>query len=144
MSDYLVRAFSVWFIGFFPWAEIYVAVPAGIGMGLDFFSVIFWSVFGNYVPAVLIARSFDVIIRYPAADRLLRKFVSERAKTKIERHGVWATLLLTPWLGVWAMAVTVKMFGMKSGRFLWASFVSILIYAVVLAFLIRQGLEFFS
>jgi uncharacterized membrane protein len=144
MVEYIVRAFSVWFIGFFPWAEIYVAVPAGIGLGLDTVSVIFWSVFGNFVPAVIIVHSFDTLVRYPRIARIFEKFASPRARTRIEKHGVKATLILTPWLGVWAMAATVKIFGMKSRPFLWASFVSILVYAVVLAVLIRVGVDLFS
>ncbi len=144
MFEYLAKAFSVWFIGFFPWAEIYVAIPAGMGLGLDIYSVIAWSVFGNYIPAIIITRSFDTLVRYPKIASLLGKFASPRAKTRIERHGVSATLLLTPWLGVWAMAATVKIFGMRSGPFLRASLASILIYAVVLAVLIRLGSGFFS
>jgi uncharacterized membrane protein len=144
MAEYIFKAFSVWFIGFFPWAEIYVAVPAGIGLGLDIYSVIVWSVFGNFVPAVIITRSFDTLVRYPRVARIFEKFASPRARSRIERHGVKATLILTPWLGVWAMAATVKIFGMQSGPFLRASFVSILVYAVVLAVLIRIGVDFFS
>ncbi len=144
MLDYLSKAFSVWLIGFFPWAEIYVAVPAGIGLGLDIYSVVLWSVFGNYIPAIIITRSFDRIARYPRAGRWLQKFSSPRAKARIEKNGVWATLIITPWLGVWAMAVTVKMYGMKSGPFLWASFVSILLYALVLAALIKLGIDILS
>ena len=144
MAAYLAKAFSVWFIGFFPWAEIYVAIPAGIGLGLDIYSVIIWSVLGNYIPAILITRSFDALVRYPRIARLLGKFASPRAKTRIEQHGVSATLILTPWLGVWVMAATVKIFGMRTGPFLRASFASILIYAVVLAVLIHIGAGFFS
>jgi hypothetical protein len=144
MLEYLISAVSVWIIGFFPWAEIYVAVPAGIGLGLDLYSVIFWSVFGNYLPAVLIAKSFDRIKLIPGIGTRLQRFASPRAKAQIEKNGTWATLVLTPWLGVWAMAVTVKMFGMKTGTFLWASFVSILLYAVALAALIHLGIDVFT
>lgn len=144
MLDYLYKAFSVWFIGFFPWAEIYVAVPAGFALGLDIYSVIVWSVFGNYIPAILMVRLFDGLTRYPKVGHWLQKFSSPGAKAKIEKNGVWAVLIITPWLGVWAMAVTVKMFGMKSGPFLRASFVSILLYAVVLAGLINLGIDIFS
>ncbi|MFP4366383.1 MAG: small multi-drug export protein [Bacteroidales bacterium] len=143
MLDYLFRSFTVWLIGFFPWAEIYVAVPAGFGLGLDIYSVVLWSTFGNYVPAVIIARSYDTLNRYPRISRWLQKFSSPRIRSKIEKNGVWTTIILTPWLGIWAMAATVKIFGMKSRPFLWASFVSIIVYAVILAVLINWGFDLF-
>jgi len=46
MVEYIAKAFAAWFIGFFPYFEIYVAVPAAIAMGLDYFSAVTWSVFG--------------------------------------------------------------------------------------------------
>ena len=144
MLEYFYRAFSVWFIGFFPWAEIYVAVPAGFGLGLDIYSIVVWSVLGNYLPAILIARSYDSLIRYPRINRWLSKLSSPKVRARIERNGVWTTILLTPWLGVWVMAATVKVFGMQTRPFLWASLVSIFVYAVVLAALIYRGVDFFS
>ena len=144
MPEYLTRALSVWFIGFFPWAEIYVAVPAGFGLGLDIYSIVGWSVFGNYLPAIIIAMSYDSLLRYPRINRWFSKLSSPKIKTRIEKNGIWATLLLTPWLGVWAMAATVKIFGMKTRPFLLASLVSLLVYAVVLSLIIDLGIGFFS
>ena len=144
MVAYLLKALSVWFIGFFPWAEIYVAVPAGFGLGLDVYSIVFWSVFGNYLPAVIIARSYDYLIRFPRISRMLSKLSSPRIKSKIEKRGIWTTLLLTPWLGVWMMAATVKIFGMETRPFLWASLISLIVYAVLLTGLIALGVDIFS
>ena len=137
MPEYLIKAFTVWFIGFFPLAEIYVAVPAGIGLGLDIWSVVVWSVFGNYIPAVLISLSYDKLKQYQKIDHYLKKLSSEKIRRRMERHGIWTTLLLTPWLGVWVMAATVKFFGMETRPFLLASFISVLVYAIVLAILIE-------
>ena len=144
MLEYFSRAFSVWFVGFFPWAEIYVAVPAGFGLGLDIYSTVGWSVLGNYLPAILIARSYDSLIRFPRINRWLSKLSSPKVRARIERNGVWTTILLTPWLGVWVMAATVKVFGMQTRPFLWASLASIFVYAVVLVGLISLGFDFFS
>jgi uncharacterized membrane protein len=144
MQEYLIKSVSVWLIGFFPLAEIYVAVPAGLGLGLDAGSVVLWSVFGNYLPAVLISKMYDKLTAYPLINRWLVKLTSEKTRSRMERNGVWTTLLLTPWLGVWVMAVTVKFFGMQTRPFLWASFISILVYATVLAGLISWGSGCFS
>jgi hypothetical protein len=35
MIEYLTKAWATFLIGFVPVAEIYVAVPAGMAMGLD-------------------------------------------------------------------------------------------------------------
>ncbi|MGF1584657.1 MAG: small multi-drug export protein [Bacteroidales bacterium] len=144
MTEYFIKAASVWFIGFFPLAEIYVAIPAGLGLGLDVWSVVVWSVSGNYLPAILISAMYDKLTRYPGINRWLTKFTSEKTRARMERNGIWTTLLLTPWLGVWVMAVTVKFFGMQTRPFLWASFISILVYALVLAGLISWGFENFQ
>ncbi|MEO1165549.1 MAG: hypothetical protein AAFV98_17320 [Chloroflexota bacterium] len=37
MVEYIGKAFSAWFLGFFPLAEIYIAVPGAIALGLDCF-----------------------------------------------------------------------------------------------------------
>lgn len=144
LPEYLTRALSVWLIGFFPWAEIYVAVPAGFGLGLDIYSIVVWSVFGNYLPAIIIAMSYDSLVIYPRINRWFSKLSSPKIKARIEKSGIWATILLTPWLGVWAMAATVKIFGMKTRPFLLASLVSLLVYAVILALIIDFGVGLFS
>jgi hypothetical protein len=40
--EYMTKAFSTWFIGFFPYFEVYAAVAAGMAMGLDGVSAIVW------------------------------------------------------------------------------------------------------
>jgi hypothetical protein len=34
---YIYQALATWFVGFFPYFEIYLAVPAGIAMGYDLY-----------------------------------------------------------------------------------------------------------
>lgn len=139
MFAYFAKAFSVWFIGFFPLAEIYVAVPSGFALGLDPFSVVFWSVFGNFLPAVLVTSFYDKIAGRGRIGRWLQGLASEKLKQKLNSHGFLFTALLTPWVGVWVIAATVKLFGMKTRLFLQASFVGILIYAIVIAAIITLG-----
>ena len=43
MWDYIALAFGAWFAGFFPLAEIYVAVPLALASGLDGVSTVFWA-----------------------------------------------------------------------------------------------------
>ena len=142
MTEYLLKASSIWFIGFFPFAEIYAAIAAGFAMKLDPVSIVVWSVTGNYVPAVGLAVGYDRLKHNPRVNRWIQKLVSEKAKRRMERYGVWGTLLLTPWIGVWAVAVTVKFFGMDTRQFLVTSFISILVYAMVITFGVHAGISF--
>ena len=143
MTEYLLKALSIWFIGFFPFAEIYAAIAAGFAIRLDPISIIAWSVSGNYVPAVGLALGYDKLQQQPRVNRWLQKLVSDRAKSRMERWGAWGTLLLTPWIGVWAVAVTVKFLGMNTRLFLITSFVSILVYAVVITLGVHSGVNYF-
>ncbi len=139
MFAYFAKALSVWFIGFFPLAEIYVAVPAGFALGLDPVSVVFWSVFGNFLPAVLVTSFYDKIAGRGQIGRWLQGLASEKINRKLNSHGFLFVAMLTPWIGVWVVAATVKLFGMKSRIFLLASFLGILIYAIVIAALLALG-----
>lgn len=139
MGSYLAKAFSVWFIGFFPLAEIYVAVPSGLALGLDPVSVVFWSVFGNFLPAVLVTSFYDQVAGKGRIGRWMQGLASEKVKLKLNNHGFLFTALLTPWVGVWVMAATVKLFGMDTRLFLKASFLGILIYAIGIALMLALG-----
>jgi len=130
MWDYLSKALSVWFLGFFPLAEIYIAVPAGLALGLGAVSVIVWAVFGNFLPVVLIHYAYDQLRQIAWVDRWLSRLSSERMQARINRWGVWAVLVLTPWTGVWAMAAVAKALGMRGSVLLPAALISILVYSV--------------
>lgn len=144
MSAYLTKALTVWLIGFFPFLEIYVAVPAGMAMGLGILSTVVWSVFGNCAPIVFINVSYDQLIRIERIRRCFDWLVSERTERWINRYGGWFVLVITPWVGVWAMAVTMRALRMCSRSFLIYASLSILIYAVVLGVLIQLGVDAFT
>ncbi len=141
MVDYLVKSLSVWFMGFFPMAEIYVAIPAGMALGLGTSSVIFWAVFGNFLPVLLIHYAYDHLQHFPRINEWMVWMASEKAQARMNRWGVWAVLLLTPVTGVWIMAVTAKALGMRGDRLLLASFFSIMVYALGIIVLIGLGAE---
>jgi uncharacterized membrane protein len=140
MWDYWLAALSAWFVGFFPLAEIYVAVPVGMAAGLDKGSAVFWSVFGNYTPIVLIHLAYERLVRIKWMRPWLQRFTSETFKARIDRYGTWFVLIITPWTGVWVMAVTAKVFGMAGRPLLVAGFVSLVIYAIALVYLVEYGM----
>lgn len=143
MIEYVAKAFAAWFIGFFPYFEIYVAVPAAIAMGLDYFSAVIWSVFGNYTPVVLIYFLYEQMIKNERINKWFTKWTSEKFKKSVDKHGSWIVLIVTPWTGVWVMTVTMIAFKMDAKKLLLYSLISITVYAVVIAMLIAIGVDVF-
>ena len=141
MLDYIIKAATAWFLGFFPFFEIYAAVPAAIAMGLDYTSAVFWTVLGNYLPVPLIVFFYGRLLKLRRIGPWLEKLASPRAKGLLDRHGPWFILLATPWLGVWAVAVTAMALGVDQRNLLLFSFISISLYAVALAGLIAIGIQ---
>jgi uncharacterized membrane protein len=139
--DYLARAAAAWFIGFFPLAEIYVAIPAALAAGLDPVSVVFWTVFGNFTPVVLVHYGYEQLIRIDRVRRWFDRLVSDSLAARLERYSLWFVLLVTPWTGVWVMAVTAKVMRMEHRRLFLATLASITIYGVVLVVLIQSGVR---
>lgn len=144
ITEYIAKAAGVWFTGFFPLAEIYVAVPAGIAVGLDYVSVVFWSVFGNITPILLIVLFYEQMMRHDRLRRWLSRFSSDKFKARIDKYGTWFVLLVTPWTGVWVMAVTAKALSMDSRRLVIYACISVFVYAVVIVLLIGAGVDMFT
>ena len=144
LIDYIVRAATAWFVGFFPLAEIYVAIPAALATGLDPASVVFWSVFGNFTPLLLIHFFYERMMQNERIRGWLQRLYSPKFKENVDKHGVWFVLLATPWTGVWAMGVTAKLLGMNVRTLLWSSFASILVYGIVLVWMIQAGVSIVS
>ena len=141
MSEYIFKAFSVWFIGFIPACEIYLAVPVGIAMGLDYSSTILWSVTGNYTPILLIHHGYKWLSQLKQFKTRLKRLPSKHLKSWINTYGIGFVVLITPWIGAWAMAVTMKSLRMNSRLFLIYSFISVVVYAVAIAILIHAGVD---
>ena len=144
MLEYAGLALGAWFIGFFPLAEIYVAVPAAMASGLDNLSVIFWTVLGNFTPAILIAYFYRQLMQIERVRNWLSRLTSDRVRNQVDRYGTWFVLLITPWTGIWVMAMTARFMGMNNTRFMISAFISILVYAVVLVLLIQLGISTIS
>jgi uncharacterized membrane protein len=142
MLEYAAKAAAAWFLGFFPFAEIYVAVPAAVVMGLDPLSAVVWPVLGNWLPVPLILFAYEKVLRVPGLRRWLSpERRSARFERLVERHGNWLVLVITPWIGIWVVAATARVAGMKPGPLLAYSFLSVLVYAVVIVVGIGLGLE---
>jgi uncharacterized membrane protein len=142
--EYLVKGLATLFIGFFPLAEIYVAVPGGIAMGLSAISAVVWSVIGNYLPVPIIHVFYDKLIRIPKLGPWLLRRATPQVKATLDRHGSWFVFVVTPWIGVWIVAAVAKVFGMDKQRIFLVTFLSISAYAVACAALVVAGVDLLS
>lgn len=144
MIEYVGKAALAWLVGFAPFLEIYLAVPAAIASGLDYFSAVFWSVLGNFTPVLLISFVHDRLMRVERVKRWLTGKRSERFQRWLDRYGGWAIILITPWVGIWVVAATAQALGMKRGVLIGFSLASIVLYAVLIAFAVAIGIEAFT
>ncbi len=131
--DYVARAASAWFLGFFPFFEIYVAVPAAFALGLDPLSAVVWPVLGNVTPVFLIVFGYERLMRVERVRRWLHDRRSVRFERWIDRYGAPFVLLATPWIGVWAVAATAQALGMQRGILVGFAVISITVYAIAIA-----------
>ncbi len=142
-TQYLAAAGIAWFTGFFPMAEIYVAIPAAFGAGLDPLSVLFWTVLGNYTPVLIIHFGYERLRQFERVQRWEAKLISEKVKTRINQYGLLFVLVATPWIGVWVMTFTAKLLNMNSYHFLMGTFASLVSYAIILVACIQIGINQF-
>lgn len=144
MIEYIGKAAVAWFVGFFPFLEIYLAVPAAIAAGLDYFSAVFWSVLGNFTPVLLIIFAHDRLMRIERLKSWLTGRRSERFQRAVDKYGGWAIILITPWVGIWVVAATAQALGMSRNVLIWFSLASIVLYAVLIAVAVALGIEAFT
>lgn len=137
--EYVSAALGVWFLGFVPVGELLIAVPAALASGLDDVSAIFWTVFGNLTPLLIIHFGFEGLMRVDRIHGWLTKLVSDKAKARFDKWGIYFILLATPWTGVWAMGVTAKALRIEPRRFILAACSSIFLYALGMVILLRFG-----
>lgn len=109
--QYIAMAASTWFLGFFPYFEIYMAVPAGIVMGLPWIHAFLWATLGNWMVVVFIDLFYDWLLRFKFMKKLSDKALNGRWKERMEKGGTWVILGLTPLAGIWTTGIVAKVFG---------------------------------
>jgi hypothetical protein len=108
-------------------------VPAAFGLGLDPVSAVVWPVLGNVTPVFLIVFAYEQLVRVERLRGWLQGRRSARFERWIERYGAPFVLLVTPWIGVWAVAATAQALGMQRATLVGYSVVSITAYAILIA-----------
>lgn len=142
-ASYWAAAAATWWIGFFPLAELYIALPAGLAMGLDYGSAVFWTVFGNATPLFVIRFGFQWLMSRPRIgtflERNVARRVSERWRARLELNPLWL-IVLTPLAGVWATAVLCETIRLKPTAWLSWSVLSVVLFSIATAVLVHAGL----
>lgn len=147
ITQYMTKALATWSVGFFPYAEVYAAVAAGMTMKLDAVSSVVWAVFGNFTPIPLLLWGYSHLMRIPQLRSwLLRieKRGGQRVKHAFDHYGVWFLILMTPILGSWTIAVVAPIIGINPKRILFFSFIGITLYGIVTAVAIASGVSWFT
>ena len=141
MLEYIIKALTALAMGFFPYLEIYVAVPAALAMGLDGFSAVFWSGLGNFFAVPLIVFFYSFLTRFPRLDRWLSRLYKNKHQNSIEKYGNFFIILMTPLVGIWVTAVIARFVGFPKVRLFLCSFCSIYIYGTLMAVLTILGFD---
>jgi uncharacterized membrane protein len=144
--QYLAKALTVWWIGFFPYFEVYAAVATGMAMGLDIISSVVWGVFGNFTPIPLLLWGYTRLLRIPQLRAWLLRLErrsGKKVKRAFDRYGAWFLIFMTPILGSWTIAVVAPMTGIHPKRILLFSLVGITLYGIATAMAIAFGMNWF-
>lgn len=74
---------------------------------------------GNVKPVFTIVFGYETLVRIERVRRWLLGRRSARFEGWVDRYGPPFVLLVTPWIGVWAVAATARMLGMNGAALLW-------------------------
>lgn len=123
--DCTARAASAWFLGLFLFFGIYIVVQAAFGLNLEPVSATVWPVPGDVTPVLFIVFGYEQL-------RWLHGRRSQRFEAWINCYGAPVVLLVTPRIGVWAVAATAKALGTNRVALVVSSFVSITVCAIAI------------
>ena len=110
-----------------PVGELLVSIPIGFSLKLSPPLVALIAVVFNFLPALAIALVFSRAERSRGPLRWLTHFRRERVARVVGRFGLPGVVIAIPWLGVWAVTVTLEAVGV-----LGTVLVSLLLHAALL------------
>jgi uncharacterized membrane protein len=137
----LISLIIVALISISPVGEELIAIPAGVVMGLPVYIAAAVALVANFLPVPFIFFIFDQGNKYPKIQNWLRKRRNNNVKKWMEKYGVSGLLIFTPWMGVYATAITCELLGIQRSRVYAAIAASLTFYAVIAAFLITIGIN---
>ncbi len=115
-----------------PVGELLVSIPLGLSLKLSPPWVALIAVVCNFLPALVIGLVFSRAERSQGPLRWLTHFRRERVARVVGRFGLPGIVVVTPWLGVWAVTATLEAVGVSRVRILGAVLISLLLHAALL------------
>ncbi len=143
MLDYLFKAVLAYCMGIVPYFEIYIAVPASIGTGLDPVSAVIWAGLGNFSAVPLIVVFHSQLCKVPKLGKWLKDLPEGHHKKSVDKYGNLFIFFTTPLMGIWVAAAAAKAVGFPKPRLYMFSALSILFYGIIMAVLTKMGMEWF-
>jgi uncharacterized membrane protein len=140
--EYLAKSATAFVLGFAPFVEIYLAIPAAVAMGLDYASAAIWCAVGNFLPVPMIVYFHETLMRVRTVGPWLQRLSTGRARRILNRHGPVFLIFATPWISVWPVAAAAATLGMNRRKVMFYIFISVFGHAIVLSALIALGVDF--
>ncbi|WP_090927304.1 small multi-drug export protein [Salibacterium qingdaonense] len=144
MMEYILLAVSAVGMGYFPFFEIYLAIPAVMVAGMSPASAVLWAGIGNFAAVPTILFFYEQLCKIPRLERWMNRLEHNRFRGKIERYGGLVVLLTTVIVGVWAVAAVCRSLGMSRKKLMLTSGISICLYGVLTAYSVQAGLDWFQ
>ncbi|MBR5155823.1 MAG: small multi-drug export protein [Clostridia bacterium] len=155
-STYLGKIIATFFISMVPVIELRGAIPFGVSIGLDVWTVSILAIIGNIIPTPFIILFIRKIFEWlrSKSDRL-NKLVSrleakaDKHKAKVTRYEFWGLCLFVaiplPGTGAWTGALIAAMLEMRLKDAIPSIFLGVVIAAIIMglsSYLVATGMTF--
>ncbi|MFW6279239.1 MAG: COG2426 family protein [Bacillota bacterium] len=143
---YLSKSWAVFLTAWLPFAELRLAIPLGISMGLSPLKVFFLGITGNMVPVIpLLFLLKPIQIFLEKNSRLMARFFAwlekrtYRKSDKVDRYGALGLILFTavplPTTGAWTASLAAILFKIKFKYAFPAILVGVLLAGIIVTLL---------
>ena len=139
MGNELAKYLTVILLAASPIGELLIAIPAGVGLGLNPLAVALVVVPVNFLPALVLDLAYPTIRRSSRAKALLDWLARPSAQRFLDRYGLAGVVVGTPWLGVYGMVIALRLLGMARRRLLMGILASLLLHAAAVTALSSLG-----
>ena len=139
ISAYLAVAL----IALSPVGEELVAIAAGVAWGLDPYTTALVALVSNWIPAPILILGGEYLAERWAFIKRWRKR-SGTLQRWVDRTGILAVVIITPWIGIYATCLGGIFIGLKKYSLLGAATASLIIYAVASVLAAKGVLSFYK
>ena len=139
MGIELAKYLTVFLLSALPIGELLIAIPAGIGLGLNPLAVALVAAPANFLPVLVLDRAYLAARRSSRATPMLDWLARPLVQRFLDRYGLAGVVVGTPWLGVYGTFIALRLLGMARGRLLLGILASLLLYTAAVTALSALG-----